>query len=249
LKTKPNIFQHAELDGSPFHWKGNDTGILLTHGFTATSVEVRQMAEFLHAQGFTVAGPLLPGHGKTIDDMNSVSWHDWVNEVENFYLQIAKECERVFVIGESMGALLSIEVSVRHPEIAGAMLFSPALIVPKLWITGWIWPFRSFMYKKNVDESMPWQGFNVVPLHAANQLLKLQRYVKGILHNMAIPTLVFQGKLDRSINPLSSIEILEGISAEDKELIWLKESTHCILLDVQLPEVEEICLKFIQDHI
>lgn len=249
MKTKPNIFQHAELDGSPFYLKGNKTGILLTHGFTATPVEVRQMTEFLHGKGFTVAGPLLPGHGKTVDEMNSVSWQDWVNAVEKLYLQLAQECEKVFVIGESMGALLSIEICVRHPETAAAMIFSPALIVPKLWITGWIWPFKSFMYKKNVDESMPWQGFNVVPLHAASQLLKLQRHVKKRLSKMMVPTLVFQGKLDRSIDPLGSIDVLEGISSEEKELIWLEESTHCILLDVQLAEVEEICLKFINDHI
>jgi carboxylesterase len=248
MKTTPKIFQHAELDGSPFFWDGNSTGILLTHGFTATSVEVRQMAAFLSKQGYTVAGPLLPGHGKTIDDMNSVTWHDWIKAVDDLYLKLSAKCKKVFVLGESMGALLSLEMALRHPEIAGIMLFAPALKVPRLGIAEFIWPFKSYIFKSNVDESMPWQGFNVVPLHAAAQLVKLQRHVKKNLNKIIQPAIIFQGKLDRSIDPLSSVYVLEGIHSEAKELVWLEESTHCILLDKQLQDVEAICLEFIKKH-
>jgi carboxylesterase len=248
MMEKPKLFQHAELDGTSFFWPGNSTGILLTHGFTATSVEVRQIAMFLQNQGFTTAGPLLPGHGKTVDAMNSVSWKDWVMAVDDLYLQLAQQCEKVFVIGESMGSLLSMEIAIRHPEIAGAMLFAPALRVPNLAIAEFIWPFKKYVFKKNVDESIAWQGFNVVPLHAASQLLKLQRHVKHNMSKMTIPTLVFQGRLDRSIDPLSAVDVLEGIGSDEKELIWLEESTHCILLDKQLADVESICLGFINRH-
>jgi carboxylesterase len=65
---------------------------------------------------------------------------------------------------------------------------------------------------------------------------------------VTVPTLVFQGKLDRSIDLMSSVKVLETISSEEKELIWLENSTHCILLDNQLSDVEEICLRFIQTH-
>jgi carboxylesterase len=248
MKITPKIYQHAELDGSTFFWMGNSTGILLTHGFTATSVEVRQMATFLHEKGYTVAGPLLPGHGKTIKDMNSVSWHDWVAAVEEIYQQLNGQCKKVFVLGESMGALLSLVMAIRHPQLSGIMLFAPALKVPRLGMADLLWPFKDFIWKSNVDESMPWQGFNVVPLHAASQLLKLQRFVKRNLRIVTIPALIFQGKLDKSIDPISSEKVLEGISSHDKELIWLDESTHCILLDKQLPEAEAKCFDFIKKH-
>jgi carboxylesterase len=248
MKTTPKLFQHAELDGSTFSWAGNDTGILLIHGFTATSVEVRQMATFLHEKGYSVAGPLLPGHGKTVADMNRVHWSDWFSACDELYGQLAAKCKKVFVLGESMGALLSLEMVIHHSEIAGAMLFAPALKVPRLAAAEFLWPFKEYIFKNNVDESMPWQGFNVVPLHAASELLKLQRDVRRNMFQVRIPTLVFQGRLDQSIDPVSSIDVLEGIGSEEKELIWLEESTHCILLDKQLPEVEEICLDFIRGH-
>jgi len=36
------------------------------------------MATHLHKMGsYTVAGPLLPGHGYEVEDMNKVCWQDW----------------------------------------------------------------------------------------------------------------------------------------------------------------------------
>ena len=246
--TTPNIFQHADLDGSSFFWKGNNIGVLLFHGFTATTVEVRPMAKFLHDFGYTVAGPLLPGHGHSPEEMNRVSSADWIACAEENYQKLAGECDKVFVLGESMGGLLSIMLSVAHPEIAGTMLFAPALHVPGLWKSEFFWPFKPYIFKKNADETMEWQGFNVVPLHAAAQLLQLQRKVKRSLSSMVNPTIIFQGKLDRSIDQMSSVMILEGISSKDKELVLMEESSHCVLIDQQLPDAEVACLEFIRSH-
>ena len=243
--TQPAIFQHPHLDGASFEWKGNSTGILLFHGFTATTVEVRLMAKFLLDQGFSVSGPLLPGHGHSPEEMNQVTWKDWVNCAEEYYQRLADTCDKIFVLGESMGALVAITTSISHPEIAGTMLFAPALKVPGLEVSEIIWPFKEYIYKKNVDESMAWQGFNVVPLKAAAQLVKFQKFIRKNLSRLTTPTLIFQGKLDQTIDPIGSVDILENITAQEKELVWLEESTHCILLDKQLSEAENLCLEFI----
>ena len=243
-----NIFQHADLDGTSFFWKGSSTGVLLLHGFTATTVEVRPMAKFLHDFEYTVTGPLLPGHGHTPEEMNQVSWKDWFECAENTYVALKKDCDKVFVLGESMGALLSLLLLSHHPEINGGMLFAPALKVPGLGAAEFLWPFKSYIPKKNIDETMEWQGFNVVPLHAAAQLLKLQRQVKRSMYKINNPTLIFQGKLDRSIDQISSVLVLEGIHSSDKELVYMEESTHCVLIDRQLPDAEIACLEFIRSH-
>ena len=246
--TQPHILQHAELDGSSFVWKGGSTGVLLLHGFTATTVEVRPMAKFLNDFGYTVSGPLLPGHGHTPEEMNRVSKQDWINAAESAYQALHQDCQRIFVLGESMGGLLSILLSVAHPDIAGTLLFAPALKVPGLAAAEFLWPFKSYIFKKRIDETMEWQGFNVVPLHAAAQLLKLQRQVRKILYKMTTPALIFQGKLDHSIDQTSSIDVLEGINSSEKELVWMEESTHCVLIDRQLPDAERACLEFIRAH-
>jgi carboxylesterase len=171
---------------------------------------------------------------------------DWINAAESAYLEIARKCKSVFVLGESMGALLTLWLGRMHPEIKGLLVFAPALRIPHLWQSNFVWPFVNFLYKKNIDLSSPWQGFNVTPLRAASQLYTLQRRLKCELSKINQPILIFQGKLDKTIDPISSVEVLEGVSSLDKELVWLDESSHVILLDRQISIVRDLCLSFIE---
>lgn len=246
---KSPIFQNPESDGGSFFWTGEPsqtTAILIFHGFTATTVEVRPMAKFLNEHGYTVSGPLLPGHGVSPEELNRTRYTDWIEAAENSYLELKSKYEHVMVMGESMGGLCTLWLASQHQEIGRIMVFAPALNIPKLWQTRFLWPFAAYKHKTNVDLSSPWQGFNVIPLRAAAQLHKFQQVVRKKLPHIQQPTLVFQGKLDRTINPLSSPEVLEWISSDESELVWLEESGHCILLDKQFDFVKKVCLEFIQ---
>jgi carboxylesterase len=247
---KPVLFQNPHLDGSTFYWQGkpgNETAVLLFHGFTATTVEVRLLAGYLHKLGYAVSGPLLPGHGSTPDDLNRVSWKDWVYTAENSYQNLRSNYQNIFVMGESMGGLVALWLTAKHPDVTGLALFAPALRIKNLWQSNFFWPFKKFIYKQNIDESTPWQGLNVVPIHAAAQLNRFQGKIRHNLKHVVSPAIIFQGKLDKTINPISSVEVLEGISSVEKELIWLEESSHCILLDKQLPEVQAIVIEFVNN--
>lgn len=96
--TKPDIF-NPRLRGDPFFWEGGPIGALLVHGFTATTAEVRPFARFLHARGFTVAGPLMPGHGTTPYALNHTPWTAWVQAAEEVYQKLRTCCEMAFISG------------------------------------------------------------------------------------------------------------------------------------------------------
>jgi carboxylesterase len=246
---KSPIFQNPESDGGTFLWPGkpgNTTAILLLHGFTATTVEVRLMAEYLCEIGYTVSAPLLPGHGVSPDELNHTLYFDWITAAENAYNVLKKSYERVFVMGESMGGLCTLWLAAKYPDIKGIVVFAPALLIHRLWQTRLLWPFTKYKMKGNIDLSSPWQGFNVIPLRAAAQLHKFQQLVSKQLPKIHQPLMVFQGKLDRTIDPISSAKVLELVSSEDKELVWLEESSHCILLDKQIDLVKKLCSDFMQ---
>ena len=61
---------NPELEGGSFFWKGGETGVLLLHGLTATTAEVRPLAKRLFNEGYTVSGILLPGHGSTPENLS-----------------------------------------------------------------------------------------------------------------------------------------------------------------------------------
>ena len=251
MKDDFKVFQNPQSDGGSFYWAGKQnrqTAVLLFHGFTATTVEVRKIAKFLNDQGFSVSAKLLPGHGVSPEELNKVNYQDWITCAEEAYCELAGQYRNVFVLGESMGGLLSLWLGASHPEIKGLLLFAPALRIRRLWQANLVWPFVETMKKKNIDLTSQWQGFNVVPMHAAAQLNRFQLKVKYMLGRVTVPAIIFQGKMDATIDPMSSVQVLENISSSEKELVWLEDSSHCILLDKQLDLVSELSLNFIDKN-
>jgi carboxylesterase len=132
--TEKIAFHNLHLEGDAFFWQAGPDGVLLSHGLTATAAEVRPLAHELHEAGYTVAGPLLPGHGTTPADLNRTPWQDWVRATEEIYQQLAARCERIFVGGESMGALAALYLASEHPEAAAVLAYAPAI---RLNLSAW----------------------------------------------------------------------------------------------------------------
>jgi carboxylesterase len=240
---------NPHLDGSPFYWRAGPVGVLLVHGFTATTVEVRDLAESLHAAGYSVSGPLLPGHYTQPADLNRVRWQDWVETVERSYTQLAAECHTVVVGGESTGGLLALYIASRHPEVAAVLAYAPAL---RLQINAWdrfrlrlLAPFIPYVPKPNSDQDTRWQGYPVNPLRGTLQLLRLQKKVRQRLSAIQQPLLVVQGRLDRSVHPAVPEEILSSVNSQVCELHWMARSRHVVLLDDELEQVTQITLNFL----
>jgi carboxylesterase len=247
---KQPTFQNPDLDGRSFFLDGSATAVLLLHGFTATTVEVRPLAEYLHRHGLSVSAPLLPGHGTVPEDMHSVSWQDWANAVEKAYQDVAIRHPHVYVGGESLGGLLTLYLASRHPEIAGILLFAPALQLRGVWPARFLAPFIKTMpkTKSGVDPAgnLPWQGYTVVSLPALNQLRKLQDQVCKSLPAVRQPAFIIHGKKDQRVAPLCSQIIFDRISSEKKELMLLENSGHTLLLDIERDFIYQKALEFIR---
>jgi carboxylesterase len=248
-----NAYLHnPEFDGGSFYLNGSSNGVLLFHGFTATTLEVRELAVFIHNQtGFTVMGPLLPGHGTSPEGLSKVHNQEWMDSAELAYSKLQTNCKTIFVGGESMGGLLALFLAARHPEIKGVLLYAPALIIHGLRSSCLLKWFVFASKKKNLntekDGFLPWQGYKVNPLRAVVELGKLQIEVSKILSDVTQPVIIFQGNKDETIDPKSSTIILENISSLNKELIEVKNCGHCVLLDSQYQSIYKQSLKFIQN--
>lgn len=228
------LLQNPELDGRAFFWQGSTNGILLIHGFTATTVEIRPLAESFRQAGFSVAAPLLPGHGSTPADLNARRWEEWTAAADQSYQLLKSNCEHIFIGGESLGGLLTLYLASIHPEIVGVMLYAPALRVKRLWRSAFARFFLQTMTKKpsgDPPNPLPWQGYKVFPVKASYQLLLFQKQVYKRLAMVTQPALIFQGEKDRTILPESSQVVFDTIHSQQKELVTLENSGHCVILD------------------
>ena len=241
---------NAHLEGGSFFWEGNSTGILLLHGLTATAAEVRLLAKRLHQKGYTVAGPLLPGHGTKPEDLNQTTWRDWAWEAEKSYQHLATLCDRVFVGGESTGAVLALDLATKHKEIAGVLCYAPAIklampatALARLYIAA---PLVDSIPKSHIGTNPHWQGYRVYPLRAVMELVRLGRDVRQRLGQIKQPVLVMHGRNDETIAPDSSDIILENVSSTVKAGHWLENSGHIILLEDELDLIESVTRQFME---
>ncbi len=248
--SKPDPFlKNPHLPGEPFFWQAGPTGVLLIHGFTATTAEVRPLATRLHARGFTLSGPLLPGHGTSPADANRYTWKDWVASAEAAYRQLSTRCERVYVGGESTGGLLALHLAIHHPEVSGVLAYAPAL---ELTLTCWdrlkvylAAPFIAAVPKGLSDDDLPWQGYWDTPLRALIQLLRFQKHVKRRLPQLRRPLLIIQGKLDGRVPAHVPETIAQMVQSSLIEIHWMEHSSHVVILDRELDQVVERTISFI----
>jgi carboxylesterase len=252
MKNNPpkQLIKNAHLKGDPFLWKAGSTGVLLVHGFTATTAEVRPLAKALVSNDFTVSGPVLPGHNSYPDEINQFTWQDWADAVEKAYIELTNCCDRVFVGGESTGGLLALNLALKYRNISGLLTYAPAL---KLTIRRFDQlllrisaPFIPYLNKNDNDDGLAWKGYTVNPLKGVIQLLKLQKQVYPQLQQIYNPILIVQGKLDLTVDKNVPQTIYNCVNSSLKEIHWMEKSRHCVILDHEFDQVVDITKNFLE---
>ena len=212
---------------------GNDIGVLLIHGFTATPFEVRQLGEFLNQNGITVYISRLPGHGSTPENINKLTFLDMYESLKYGYFTIKNSCKKVFVVGQSMGGLLAGEIAAFN-DVDGLVMLSPAfkIISKKALFVPIIKYFVPFV-KKEDSLKYPEHYYTVRPVKGVDELMKLSRHVQTVLDRITADTLIIQSKYDDIIDYKSTLKAYERIKSEIKkiEIIDDKNIKHILTTD------------------
>ncbi len=103
------------IEDVEFLFEGGPDGVLLIHGLTGTPAEMRLLGKGLNKAGFTVLGMQLAGHCGNEEDLLATGWQDWYASVKDAADRLQARCERIFVAGLSMGALLSLMLAAEQP--------------------------------------------------------------------------------------------------------------------------------------
>src|SRR5436190_6515190 len=152
----PQIIPTAE----PFLLLGDRArpACLLIHGFTGTPKEMRWMGEYLNQQGFTCLGVRLAGHATQSEDMIASHWTDWTASVEDAYSLLRGVNDHIFLIGLSMGGVLSLLMSTRL-KVKGVIAISTPYKVPddpRLGYVEWISKVIKYLPKSKEAPGTGW---------------------------------------------------------------------------------------------
>jgi len=245
----------SKLDLNPFFFEGGPTGCLLIHGFSGSPPEMRLMGEYLAAQGLTVRGVRLAGHGTTPEDMARTGWRDWVASAEEGLRELQCRCNQVFVAGLSMGGLITLHLAAHHSPAGIIVMCAPAYITDwrfrflplAQYFIRWFTPdIESDLTDPEAENSL--SAYSVLPVRCIVSLRQLIRLVRQELPQVKVPALVMQGENDHHVPADSAQIIFEELGSADKEIVWWPNSGHCITVDSEREAVWARAHEFIVKH-
>jgi len=233
----------------PWSAAGGDRGVLVVHGFTGNPHSMRPVAEALAAAGFTVELPLLPGHGTAVEDMIPTGFPDWLGAATDSYTALAARCEKVAVVGLSMGGALTAWLASEHPEIVGIACLNAVVSPPEgmreaieAMIAGGdevMAGIGSDIAKEGVSES----AYPETPLRPLLTLFDAAAELEGRLDRITCPVLVVNSPQDHVVDPSNSDLLAASVSGPVERVI-APDSYHVVTLDHDGPAVVEAVTAF-----
>lgn len=250
--------QQIITGAEPFYLPGGPVGCLLVHGFTGTPKEMRSLGEYLNKQGHTVLGVRLAGHATQIDDMIRTNFCDWMASVEDGYHLLKSHTDKTFLMGLSMGGVLSLTQAARL-DVAGVVAMSTPYEMPVGWIQKfpWVLPIASPFYKQAGKSEGIWFNPGVAedhisydynPTRSAYQLHQLLHVMREHLPQIKVPALVIHSKDDDYVLEEHAQPLFDAIGSQQKELIYVDKANHVITRDGDVMRVFEPIKDFIEKN-
>lgn len=228
-------------------------GVLLLHGFGGAPRSLEELAQRLLAAGYTVALPLLAGHGRTPEAMEASRWTEWTADAERAYQWLRDRTDKVFVCGLSMGGALALWVTERHPEVAGVVSINSIirhplekimLLIGRFGVPRWVKAVGNDAMQVGVDE----RAYIRLPMRSTHELALLSRAARAGLGGITCPALCFSSMVDHVVPPANQEELFAALGSADKTFVELTDCYHLATMDQGKEKVFTGVLEFIAAH-
>lgn len=211
--------------------------VLVIHGFSTGLADNEFLVNELELyHKFDVYAWTLPAHEKHI--LNKVKYQDWIDAVDNqIQFLISNGYHKIYVIGHSMGGVLTGYLASKYQEIKKIVLLSPAYD----YLSGEQYKedFRSLKILKDSDASYKNLFYKIikVPASTVMQFRKLVKEYKNCIQSVGQEALVIHGDKDEIV-PYSTMEyVKKNINSKKVTYITIKEGRHVLVRGKNQTEV------------
>ena len=231
----------------PFFKKGeNGKGVLLIHGFTASPYEMSELGNYLHKYGYSVYGTRVAGHGTSPPNLNRFSFYDWYESLKYGYFSLKKTTDKIFIVGQSMGALLGLTLSLSN-HCDGLILLSPVFSVKdkKFYFVPIVRHLIKFVSKTDFDYDLLEFNYPVRPVKGLDQLRKLMAYSNRYFCDIQSEMIIYQSVYDDIIDYKKTTKLFSKRDMGGKNIVLLDHNKNIkhVLTDKTNPEKEDLFLK------
>jgi carboxylesterase len=234
--------------------------VLVLHGFGDTPQSVAELARALHADGWTVRAPLLPGHGRTVRDFAASGCDDWLACARAELAALRARHEAVAVVGQSMGAALAAVLAAETPDLAALVLLAPYVTAPAVVRAaarahvplGWLLPYigsdggaASIHDAAARAEAL---GYGVVTPRLLRELALVVDRAHAALPGVRAPTRVLLSRRDNRVGAEAAARAAERLGCAVRDVAWLEQSGHVIAVDRERARVFAATRQWLASH-
>lgn len=235
----------------PFTFEGGKRAVLLLHGFTGNSADVRMLGRYLEKQGYTCHAPHYKGHGVPPEELVKTGPSDWWKDVMMAYDFLKeKGYKEIAVAGLSLGGVFSLKLGYTVPIKGIVSMCAPMYIKSEeamyKGVLKYAREFKKYEGKTQEQIEHEMDRFADKPMGTLKALQELITDVREHVDHIYAPTFVVQGRHDDVINPKSADIIYEAIESPVKQIKWYEESGHVITLDKERNQLHEDVLEFLE---
>jgi carboxylesterase len=235
----------------PFTFEGGPRAVLLLHGFTGNSADVRMLGRYLEKRGYTCHAPHYKGHGVPPEELVHTGPEDWWKDVTEAYEFLnSKGHKEIAVAGLSLGGVFSLKLGYTVPIKGIVPMCAPMYIKSEeVMYEGILEYAREFKRRegKSIEQvEAEMEDFKKTPMNTLKALQNLIADVREHVDHIYAPTFVVQARHDHMINTDSANIIYNGIESDDKSIKWYEESGHVITLDKEKEQLHEDVFQFLE---
>lgn len=224
-------------------------GCLCVHGFTGGPFELEPLVAYLMERtDWKFSVPTLPGHGESLR-LKGVNYKEWIEHAEEALKRLLEECEVVYVIGFSMGGIISSYLATKYPVDKLVLLSAAAYYMNPKQLALDVGEMVRDTFRRSLHKNELFLRYKrkikETPITATIQFRTLVSKIRPIIRNVTIPTLIVQGKMD-GVVPIKSAHFLyDKIQAPKKKLILFEKSKHLLCHGEETEELFEEVYKFL----
>ncbi|MEO8879181.1 MAG: alpha/beta fold hydrolase [Gemmatimonadaceae bacterium] len=233
-------------------------GVVLLHGFGDTPQTVASLARALRDRGYDVDAPLLPGHGRTLQEFAKSRGSEWLVEARRAYASMRARHTRVALIGLSLGGALAASVAADAPELAALVLLAPYLDTPP-WLRvlmraapaiGVVMPYVGGDGSQSIQDPAARAealAYGATTPQLVRELVRAADGARGELPRIAAPTLYVQSTEDNRITAEVAARAFASIGARTKKLEMLSGCGHVLTVDFCRDKVASLVIEWLDD--
>nr|WP_295974330.1 carboxylesterase [uncultured Bacillus sp.] len=235
----------------PFIFGEGKRAVLLLHGFTGHTADVRMLGRYLEKRGYTCHAPLYKGHGVPPEELVTTGPDDWWKDVMDGYERLKNKGHReIAVAGLSLGGVFSLKLGYNVPVKGIISMCAPAYFKSEEVMYEGILEYAR-EYKRmegKAEEQIEWEMelFQQTPMKTLKSLQNLIADVREHIDLIYAPLFVVQARHDKMINTNSANIFYNEAESTMKELKWYEKSGHVITLDQEKDQLHEDIYQFLE---